>query len=214
MQILLRANDFPGTQPGPKVAIIDSGVAKTAELDPLVIAEKGVMGGEYTVGIIGRGDDMVALPIIKIEPATEWYDYEAKYNRDDTRYLLARALQFFLPGVPQVYYVGLLAGQNDTELMHETGEAREINRHHYSLDEAEEALQAPVVQRLLSLMELRSTHPAFAGEFELHQSNMSSVSMGWRAGAHSCHLFVDLNFRTATVTCTDPDSGEETSFRC
>ena len=53
-----------------------------AKLDPLVIAEKGVLGGEYTVGIIG--DE--AMPIIKIEPATEWYDYEAKYNRDDTQY--------------------------------------------------------------------------------------------------------------------------------
>jgi D-alanine-D-alanine ligase len=61
--------------------------AAAARHDPLVIAERGVMGGEYTVGIIGRGDDMVALPIIKIEPATDWYDYEAKYNRDDTRYL-------------------------------------------------------------------------------------------------------------------------------
>ena len=56
---------------------------EAAKHDPLVIAEKGVMGGEYTVGIIG---DQV-LPIIKIEPATEWYDYEAKYNRDDTCYL-------------------------------------------------------------------------------------------------------------------------------
>lgn len=56
---------------------------EAARHDPLVIAEKGVMGGEYTVGIIGDQ----AMPIIKIEPATEWYDYEAKYNRDDTRYL-------------------------------------------------------------------------------------------------------------------------------
>ncbi|MFN4326632.1 MAG: D-alanine--D-alanine ligase [Azonexus sp.] len=56
---------------------------EAARHDPLVIAEKGVMGGEYTVGIVG--DEV--LPIIKIEPATEWYDYEAKYNRDDTRYL-------------------------------------------------------------------------------------------------------------------------------
>lgn len=61
-----------------KAAYLDA-----ARHDPLVIAEKGVMGGEYTVGIVG---DQV-LPIIKIEPATEWYDYEAKYNRDDTRYL-------------------------------------------------------------------------------------------------------------------------------
>jgi len=56
---------------------------EAARHDPLVIAEKGVMGGEYTVGIVGD----VVLPIIKIEPATEWYDYEAKYNRDDTQYL-------------------------------------------------------------------------------------------------------------------------------
>jgi len=57
--------------------------AEAARYDPLVLAEEGVMGGEYTVGIVG-GE---ALPIIKIEPATEWYDFEAKYQRDDTRYL-------------------------------------------------------------------------------------------------------------------------------
>ena len=57
--------------------------AEAARHDPLVIAEKGVMGGEYTCGILGDQ----AFPIIKIEPATDWYDYEAKYNRDDTRYL-------------------------------------------------------------------------------------------------------------------------------
>jgi D-alanine-D-alanine ligase len=61
--------------------------AEAAKHDPLVIAERGILGGEYTVGIIGQGDEMQALPIIKIEPATEFYDYEAKYNRDDTRYL-------------------------------------------------------------------------------------------------------------------------------
>ena len=61
--------------------------AEAAKHDPLVIAERGILGGEYTVGIVGQGDEMRALPIIKIEPATEFYDYEAKYSRDDTRYL-------------------------------------------------------------------------------------------------------------------------------
>jgi hypothetical protein len=56
---------------------------EAARHDALVIAERGILGGEYTVGIVG--DE--ALPIVKIEPATEWYDYEAKYHRDDTRYL-------------------------------------------------------------------------------------------------------------------------------
>ena len=57
--------------------------AEAAKHDSLVLAEKGVMGGEYTVGIVG--DE--ALPIIKIEPSTDFYDYGAKYLRDDTRYL-------------------------------------------------------------------------------------------------------------------------------
>lgn len=54
-----------------------------AEADPLVIAEQFIGGGEYTVGILGNN----ALPIVKIVPKTEFYDYEAKYERDDTEYL-------------------------------------------------------------------------------------------------------------------------------
>ena len=49
----------------------------------LVLAEQFIGGGEYTVALIGHE----ALPVIKIEPAKEFYDYEAKYLRDDTRYL-------------------------------------------------------------------------------------------------------------------------------
>ncbi len=51
--------------------------------DPLVLAEQFIGGGEYTVGILG---DM-ALPVIRIVPANEFYDYDAKYLRDDTQYL-------------------------------------------------------------------------------------------------------------------------------
>jgi D-alanine-D-alanine ligase len=59
-----------------------------AEADPLVIAEKFVDGGEYTVGIIGAGQgDFMALPIIRIVPKNEFYDFEAKYLRNDTEYL-------------------------------------------------------------------------------------------------------------------------------
>ncbi|MEQ1487248.1 MAG: D-alanine--D-alanine ligase [Methylotenera sp.] len=59
-----------------------------AKADPLVIAEKFVGGGEYTVGIIADGKgDFTALPIIRIVPKNEFYDYEAKYLRNDTEYL-------------------------------------------------------------------------------------------------------------------------------
>ena len=61
---------------------LEAAYLEAVKHDPLVIAERGVLGGEYTVAILGNE----ALPIIKIEPATEFYDYEAKYLRDDTAY--------------------------------------------------------------------------------------------------------------------------------
>jgi D-alanine-D-alanine ligase len=65
-------------QPG----TLQQAYTQAAKHDALVLAERGILGGEYTVAILG--DE--ALPIIKIEPATEFYDYEAKYLRDDTAY--------------------------------------------------------------------------------------------------------------------------------
>ena len=59
-----------------------------AAYDKLVIAERFIGGGEYTVAILGEQ----ALPVIRIEPANEFYDFDAKYLRDDTRYLCPSGL--------------------------------------------------------------------------------------------------------------------------
>ncbi|POP54705.1 sucrose phosphorylase [Zhongshania marina] len=139
--------------------------------------------------------------------------YDALMRNDDA-YLAARAIQFFTPGIPQVYYVGLLAGCNDNELMEATGELRDINRHFYSMEEVDEAVEQPIVQRLLALMRFRSNYPAFDGHFELGYSNDSSVAMAWRHGEFYCHLFVDLNFNTATVSYLDEESLAECRLQC
>lgn len=55
--------------------------------DRLVLAEAFIGGGEYTAPIMGDAvNGYTVLPMIKIEPATEFYDYQAKYFRDDTVY--------------------------------------------------------------------------------------------------------------------------------
>ena len=66
--------------------------AEAAKHDALVLAERYLGGGEFTVAMLGDGDSVRALPVVKIEPATEFYDYEAKYFRDDTRYLCPSGL--------------------------------------------------------------------------------------------------------------------------
>lgn len=116
-------------------------------------------------------------------------------GQDDLHYLLSRAIQFFVPGVPQVYYVGLLAGRNDMALLERTGVGRDINRHHYTRDEIDAAMARPVVADLCALIRLRSTHPAFQGAFELLKSGEQALHMQWINGAATARLRVDL--RTA-----------------
>ena len=113
-------------------------------------------------------------------------------GRDARRYLLARALQFFLPGIPQVYYVGLLAGHNDLALLETTGVGRDINRHYYTPQELGLELARPVVRKLCELIRLRNTHPAFQGSFSLGAGNASSLCLRWSLGAETAELYVDF----------------------
>jgi sucrose phosphorylase len=117
--------------------------------------------------------------------------------------LAARALQLLLPGTPQIYYVGLLLGRNDAELLARTGVGRDVNRHHYTGAELEGALADPDVRRLLSLIELRRTHPAFDGEWWLAPPDPSRpgvITTGWRGDeGHEVTLHLDVARRSARL---------------
>lgn len=117
--------------------------------------------------------------------------YSALGDRDDA-YLLARAIQFFAPGIPQVYYVGLLAGKNDIELLERTREGRNINRHYYTAEEIEVQVERPVVRRLLALMELRNSHPAFDGAFCQGPCQDHTLTLGWNKDGLGIELRADL----------------------
>ena len=121
-------------------------------------------------------------------------------GRDDRAYLLARAIQLFVPGVPQVYYVGLLAGENDMELLARTGVGRDINRRFYRPGEVEQALAKPVVQDQLALIRLRNQHPAFNGRFDLEETGDAILKMRWTHGAESVVLSVDFQALRYEVT--------------
>lgn len=122
--------------------------------------------------------------------------FYAALGNDDRAYLLARAIQFFMPGIPQVYYVGLLAGDNDMALLTRTGAGRDINRHYYQPGEVETALQKPVVKDLLALIKLRNSHPAFGGRMTLQETDERELKMCWRATidgvSHEAELQVDF----------------------
>jgi sucrose phosphorylase len=127
--------------------------------------------------------------------------------RKELNYLLARAIQFFMPGIPQVYYVGLLAGENDMALLARSQVGRDINRHHYSQAEIDSALAQPVVQALLRLIKLRNEHAAFGGLFTLLDSDARTLRLHWQLGMHTAELRVNFAELTYRLMVSEADGG-------
>jgi sucrose phosphorylase len=117
-------------------------------------------------------------------------------GRNDHDYLLARAIHFFAPGVPQIYYVGLLAGENDMTLLAKSGVGRDINRHYYTAEEIDQTLQRPVVQSLFELIRFRNRHPAFDGTFNLPETGESEITLRWDNG--NAWAMLEVNFASGS----------------
>lgn len=129
--------------------------------------------------------------------------YYSALGNDDQSYLLARAIQFFAPGIPQVYYVGLLAGENDIALMESTKQGRDINRHYYTAEEIEREVTRPVVRRLFELMRLRNEHPAFDvdAECQVELSGESGLRIRRVWGESEAVLEADLKTHEFAIRC-------------
>ena len=118
--------------------------------------------------------------------------YYSALGEDDGAYLLARAIQFFTPGIPQVYYVGLLAGRNDLERYQRTGLLTDVNRHGFTLGEVDEACARPVVRALARLMQLRNQCRAFDGELIIPETPANILHLIWNQGPNQAELTANL----------------------
>jgi sucrose phosphorylase len=125
--------------------------------------------------------------------------YYSALGDDDDAYLLARAVQFFAPGIPQVYYVGLLAGRNDIELLERTKQGRDINRHGYTLDEIEAETGREVVRKLFALMRFRNRSGFFDGGFRVEDTPDPLLSITRTGAAGEAVLEADLQSGDFTI---------------
>jgi len=128
-------------------------------------------------------------------------------GESEEKYLIARAIQFFVPGIPQVYYVGWLAGANDEEKLKRTKIGRDVNRHNYSLEEVGKERKRKVVKRLEALMHLRSNYPAFNGIFDVKNTLKGQLEMEWSEGESVCNLFVDMEKNLAVIKYRCEETG-------
>ena len=134
--------------------------------------------------------------------------YYDALGRDDAAFVAARLIQCLVPGTPQVYYVGLLAGTNDMELLAETGVGRDVNRHHYRPDELATSLDQPVVRELLALLRWRCRCDVFDGDFSVVDSDPSVLHLRWEHPAgHTRQVDATIDMASGSYSLTLDEDG-------
>ena len=134
--------------------------------------------------------------------------YYSALGEDDSKMLLARAIQMFMPGKPQVWYLDLLAGKNDYAAMERAGKDghKEINRTNFSLQDVIDRLPESVVQKQLELLRMRNTHPAFGREAKIGvKCNGPKFEITWNCGGAVATLSVDFQDNSYKITETKPN---------
>ncbi|MGB7931394.1 MAG: glycosidase [Gammaproteobacteria bacterium] len=135
----------------------------------------------------------------------DYYQVNATYfsalGEDERKLLLARAIQMFMPGVPQVWYLDLFAGTNDYAAAERgrTAGHKEINRTTLKLIDIESALKRAVVRDQLDLIRLRNISPAFTGEMKIIETETHRLHISWQHPEATVTLNADLRNHNFTV---------------
>ena len=134
-----------------------------------------------------------------------YYQVNATYfsalGEDERKLRLARAIQLFMPGIPQVWYLDLFAGKNDYDAADKGGTAghKEINRTTLSSADIEQGLRRIVVQDQLQLIRLRNASEAFHGSLQVADTAEHLLEMTWTNGDAKATLRADLSSCGFTV---------------
>lgn len=180
---------------------------------------KGLLSNERIASLIdtvvGRGGYVKDLHGVK----SAYYQVNATYfsalGESEARLLLARAIQLFMPGKPQVWYLDLFAGTNDHDGVARAGEGghKEINRTNLSAEEVAAGLGRPVVQAQLELLRFRNSFAAFGFDAacELAQTASDQLVITWRNHGATAKLDADLSAERFAITAVDA-GGNQVSF--
>lgn len=140
--------------------------------------------------------------------------YYSALGEDERKLLLARAIQLFMPGKPQIWYLDLFAGQNDHEAVQRAGAAghKEINRTNMTLEDVDKAMVRPIVTKQLELIRFRQTFPAFGFDASLHvlASSQDSLVLLWENQGYRTQL--EANFKTCDFYIKAYDPQDEQIF--
>jgi len=186
---------------------------------PLLDLKGKTVNGTYQIGLlpdieinemmelmIARGGSIKNLAETDSQKKT--YDpikisYFSALGENVQKLLLARAIQLFMPGIPQIWYLDLFAG---------AGEHKEINRTTVSLADIEAGLQTEVVTRQLALIRLRNTSKAFLGTVEFQETMVDELNIIWTNENETAQLEANLKTHEFSIRYTEFGTEQNLSF--
>jgi sucrose phosphorylase len=138
-----------------------------------------------------------------------YYQVNATYfsalGENEQKLALARAIQLFMPGIPQIWYLDIFAGTNDYEGVEKAGKDghKEINRTTLSMENIQEGLKKEVVLQQLEMLRLRNTSKAFSGTLEFGTTDENELHLIWRNEDEIAQLKANLTTHEFTIQYTD-----------
>lgn len=142
--------------------------------------------------------------------------YYSALGEDDRKLLLARAIQLFMPGKPQIWYLDLLAGKNDYAGVEKAGPGghKEINRTNMELEKALYSLEKDVVKKQLELLRFRNSFPAFGfdAQLEIVESEVEILKLKWQNNDCTATLGANLKDYSFSISAKDENDIEVYSF--
>ncbi len=169
----------------------EAGLLTAEQVDRLITAIHAASGGTSV-----KATGSAAMNLDSYQINCTFYD---AVGQDDDAHFLARLVQMLVPGIPQVYYAGLLAAPNQVALLSDTGVGRDINRPYYDDTSRRAALEQPVVRATLDLLRWRAQHDAvFQGSFTSAAVG-SSLHLEWDSPAGRLQADIDFAERSFRV---------------
>ena len=190
---------------------------------PLLDLKGKEVDGQYSKGLL-TDDEIESLMVLVIERGGKvknlygadgkklsYYQVNATYfsalGEDEGKMLLARAIQMFMPGIPQVWYLDIFGGKNDYEAVEKAGNDghKEINRTNLKMEDVWASMEKSIVKSQLRLLRLKNTHAAFSGTVSFDECNKEFIKIGWTNGAHSAIFEADLAQLSFSVHYTNEE---------
>ena len=135
-------------------------------------------------------------------------------GEDEQKLLLARAIQLFMPGIPQIWYLDIFAGKNNYKAADQAGSGghKEINRTTLSLKDIENGLDTDIVKNQLKLIRLRNTSKAFLGIVKINNSLDNEIDIKWSNNGDFAQLQGNLKTYKFTITHNEGNENRVMSF--